>query len=159
MASRSKSIEQLRHRRLLLVAEVHDARDALQERAPRSPDRPRSTARSGPKTLTARLVLLPGDHVVDAVADGLAEADADAGDRGHRPAHLRQQLVLGPARPQHDLHLGGVHALHVLVLLGAAGAAAGRDDLGEGEQRLLDLAPQRVAVRQRRARAGSRGRS
>ena len=68
------------------------------------------------------------------------------GDRRHGPAHLGEEHGLGASGPQDDLHLGGVHPLDVLVLLGAARPAARRDDLGEGEERLLDLAAERVAV-------------
>ena len=106
----------------------------------------------GAEDLDRQVGLAARDHVVDAVADRLPEGDLGAGDGGHGLAHLGEQLLLGPALAQHDLHLGGVDPLDVLVPLGPAGAAARRDHLGEVEQRLLDLAPQRVALLQGDAR-------
>ncbi len=49
--------------------------------------------------LDGQVGLAAGDHVVDAVADRLAEADAHPRDRRDRPAHLGQQLAAsgGPA--------------------------------------------------------------
>ena len=123
--------EELRHARLLLVARGRRFRGPSRSSCSARAARPRSTARSGPKILTARFVLLPEIMWSMRWLIGCPKRDRDAGDGRHRPAHLGEQLLLAavPGR-KHDLHLGGVDALDVLVLLGAAGAAAGRDDLG-----------------------------
>ena len=145
---------QLRDRRLLLVRQVDDAGHGAEDLLDPGGERPQHR-QVRPEDLDREIGPGPRHHVVDPVADRLPERDGRPRDRGHRAAHLGDQFVLGAAvldRRQHHLYLGGVDPLHVLVLLGTPGAAAGRNHLGEGEERFLDLTPQPVALGERNSR-------
>ena len=74
-------------------------------------DRPRRTERSGPKILTARLVLLPEIMWSMRWLIGWPKLTLTPGIVRHRPPHLGEQLRLRAAWTQDDLHLGGVDAL------------------------------------------------
>ena len=116
----------------------------------RSAESPRSTERSGPKTLTARLVLLPEIMWSMRWLIGWPKLTLTPGIVATARRISASSTLLGPPGPQHHLHLRGVHPLDVLVLLRAARAPAGRDDLREGEQRLLDLAAEASPSLERR---------
>ena len=92
-------------------------------------------------------------HVIDPVRDRLADRHVRAGQRRKPAPQLGEQLVARPlGLAQADVDLGRLDALHVLVELGAAGAARGRDDLRLREQDLLDAPADLVRLGQRRAR-------
>ena len=136
---------ELRDQRLLLVRQIDEVGQRLQGGF----DLPRERAQRrelGSEDLDRQVRLRARQHVVDAVADRLPERDHDTGNRRDGAPHLGEQLRFRTTRPQDDLHLRGVGALHVLVTFRPAGAAAGRDDLREVEQGLLDGEPESVGV-------------
>ena len=107
--------------------------------------------------------------MLDAVADGLADASGDAGegrellfdhrehlfaredvlDRG-RPAARRCRVLVGFFRfllgPEIDLDLAGVDTQRMLILLGAAGAPCRALDLRDREDHLLGLGAKFVGL-------------
>ena len=91
--------EELRDRRLLLVAEVHDVGHALQHLLdlPRQPAEDREVR---PEDLHGQVRPAARDHVVDAVADRLAEVDRDSGNQADGSAHL---LVLAFESADHEV--------------------------------------------------------
>ena len=67
-----------------------------------------------------------GEHVVEPVADRLADVDA-AGQHTEARADIGQIACLPRSDAcESDVDLGGMHALGMLIELGAAGAAADR---------------------------------
>ena len=150
MAARSKSIEQLRDGRLLLVAEVDDRRHAAQD-ASDLPRQRRAAREVGAEDLHGQVRLAARDHVVDAVADRLAEADADAGDRCDRAAASpRAAPPSGRPRPSTT----SISEAFTPCTCSSFSARPVRrlveTTSGNAEQRLLDLAAERVALCERR---------
>jgi len=87
------------------------------------------------------------------VGDGLADRHIRAGQRRKPASEGRQQFAARTRGfAQADVDLGRFDPLHVLVQLGAPGAARGRDDLGLSEQNLLDPPADLVGLCERRAR-------
>ena len=95
----------------------------------------------------------PGEHVVDAVGNGLA--NRDVGSRQQRGL-LSQLLEHCFARPvlhrQAHVDLRRFHALHVLVELGATSPPSGRGDLRHAQHQPLEGIAQRVRISEARAR-------
>ena len=106
-------------------------------------ERPRSTARSGPKSLTARFVLLPEIMWSIRWLMGWPKLTLTPGIMVTARRISASTSSLGRPGTEHHLHLRGIHTLDVLVLLRATGAAAGGDDLGKGEQRFFHLPAKR----------------
>ena len=121
----------LRHEHLLLDLQIDDARDCGHHAA----ELLSLGAQGGEvfaENLDCDLGAHAGEQVVDAVRDGLAEVDAEAGDRVEPGAEVVEDvLAAAGGRLQFDLDLRGVDALGVVVEFGAAGAAAGLPDLGD----------------------------
>jgi hypothetical protein len=92
-------------------------------------------------------------HVVDAVADGLADGDLRAGNGRQRRAQLLEHIVVAwwPSEVEPHVDLGGVGPLRVLVQLGAARPARRLLHRRVGEQDLLHPAAQRVRLGEGRA--------
>ena len=87
-------------------------------------------------------------HVVEAVRDRLADADARRQRRQPRADLGENLLAAAFGRAQIDVELAVVHALGVLVELGAAGAPADRADLGHLGDELLGEAADAIGFRQ-----------
>jgi hypothetical protein len=88
--------QELRHARLFLVVEIDDAVDFRQDAF----DLRRQTTQHRQvraEDLDREVRPAARDHVIDPVADRLAEADRNPGDRGDRAPHLGQKLLLPPA--------------------------------------------------------------
>ena len=88
--------QELRHARLFLVVEIDDAVDFRQDAF----DLRRQTTQHRQvraEDLDREVRPAARDHVIDPVADRLAEADRNPGDRGDRAPHLGQKLLLLPA--------------------------------------------------------------
>ena len=86
--------------------------------------------------------------------DRLADRHVRARQRREAAPQLGEQLGARPAGlAQADVDLRRFDALHVLVVLGAAGPPRRRDDLRLRQQDLLDAPADLVGLRQRRARA------
>ena len=80
-----------------------------------------------------------GEHVVNAVGDGLADDDVHAGNEGEVAAQRLEQFLFGPLpHLQGHVNFGGLDALGVFVQLGAALAAGDAGDFGMGEEGALD---------------------
>ena len=120
----------------------------------------RSTARSGPNTLTARLVRdpdimwsirwligCPKETVVPGIVATARRISATSS----------SLLRPSPSGARTTSISDALNPLHVLVFLGTPGPAAGRNHLGEGEERFLHLAPQPVALGERNPRRADDG--
>ena len=108
--------------------------------------------RSSPKTLTAMLARVPdsmwsirceiGCPIVTFVPGSVENC---------RRSSASSSCARAAGLAQADVDLGGLDALHVLVVLGAAGPARGRDHLRLRQQDLLDAPADLVGLRQRGA--------
>ncbi len=93
-----------------------------------------------------------GEQVIEPVRDGLAE-DQRRRQRAHARAQIRHHLGTRPAiGAQGEFEFGIVQALGVLVLLGAAGAAADAGHLGHIQRQFLRRGADLVCGLQRNAR-------
>ena len=140
-----------RHVHLLLERQVDDARHAghdVPHVLAEAPQRREIVAEDLHGDVRARA----REHVIDAVRDRLTDRHVRARQRREAAAQLREQLrARPPGLPQAHVDLRRLDALHVLVVLGAAGAARRGHDLRLRQQDLLDATPDLVGLRQRRA--------
>ena len=75
-----------------------------------------------------------GEHVVNAVRDGLPNRDVHARNEREVPAQgVKKRRFTALPHLEGDVKLGGLHPLGVLIELGPAGAPSHRDHLGMGQ--------------------------
>jgi hypothetical protein len=142
---------ELRDIGLLLDLEVGDTRHLAHHVAhPRA--EPAQLPEIRPEDLDRDVRARPGEHVIDAVADRLADRDVRAGQHGEGLAKSRQQLLLLDVGAQRHVELGRVHALRVLVELGPSLPAVDVRDRRILEQDLLDAPADRVGLGEARPR-------
>ena len=88
--------------------------------------------------------------MIDPVRNRLPDRDVGSRQGRKLPAKLQQQLLtraLGLSQPHIDLRR--LDPLHMLVVLGPAGSARRRHDLGLRQQNLLDPLPDLIRFGQR----------
>ncbi len=92
-----------------------------------------------PQNLDRDIGASAGQHVIDAVRDGLADDDAHAGQaRELRAQRGQQRLLVAALHVQARLDFGRMDLLRMRIRRRATGAARGRDHLGMREQDVLD---------------------
>ena len=146
-------ISQLRDAHLLLDLQVGETVDAWPAARAASSASARSVSRSSPKNLMRDLRPHARQHVVEPVRDRLPDVERHR-QHGKPRAHIGDDRVLAARRrsSRSTSISRGVHALGMLIELGAAGAPADGLDLGHLEDELLGDQADAVRTRQARCR-------
>jgi hypothetical protein len=83
----------------------------------------------------------PGEHMVDAMGNGLADGNVHAGEERYAFPDFGEDFVLRAGlHLEGHVDLGGFDALDMLVEFRASGAAGGGNDLGDAEQDAFEAA-------------------
>ena len=153
MADRFEDEAHERNVHLLLERKIHDAghtAHGLAHPLAQPPQRRQIVA----EDLDGDIRPGPGQHVVDPVRDRLTDGHVGPRQRREAAPQIREQVgARAPRLFQADVDFRRLHALHVLVQLGASGSPRRGDDLGLREEDLLDAAADLVGLGQRGARA------